>query len=180
MNNASKLHSTPVGFKAVDEKFVEALVSGAPCALTPEQKEERRQAACELGKEILEQRERIRRREWEEQIQKENAAEAKRIVEQEKQKRREKALTESEAKQRRKAEALEIDKQKGNDFSIQTANSVSKREQELVDRAAESSALILAEITKFRSYFFAIPEPRRNEISLDILIAAAESLKKLI
>jgi hypothetical protein len=181
MSDKPKLHATPVGpFKPVEEKYAVAITSGGSVSLSPEKLSEKAQADFELGKDLEDMRNRARLQEWEEQIKKENAEEAKRIAEQERQERRKKAEAEREAKQKRKAEGLEISKHNHEIFSTQTAHAAAKREQELVDRAANSAALITAEITKLRSYFFAVPEHRRNELPIDILVAASESLKKLI
>lgn len=181
MSDKPKLHATPVGpFKPVEEKYALALTSGNSVELSPEKQAEREAAILEHGKELLDMRERVRIREWEESIQKENAERGKQIEAEERRERQAKAVAEREAKQKRKAEGLEISKHNHEIFSTQTAHAAAKREQELVDRAANSAALITAEITKLRSYFFAVPEHRRNELPIDILVAAAESLKKLI
>jgi len=61
----------------------------------------------------------------------------------------------------------------------QNRQGAQRREQELVDRTAESSARILSELTKFRAAYLALPENRRNEISLDVLKFSVKFLETI-
>jgi len=164
MSYKPKSEPVPVGFVIPEEKYVTALVNNPAdlFAFPPEVEEANRLEDEKYEAGERERKANRQRLQWEEDIARENKEESKRLAESERCDRRVSEEAARASRQQQKQEDQKVSKQ----FLVLHT---SQAEQKKIDRTSESAASLFAEMTKFRSYFLALPQHCRDEKLVEAL-----------